>query len=201
MFLKALVRNQGIPFPLVFNPLDIKSNEVDDSVKLSMQEINPLYYYRDPDPTEEIMQEMEEKGLEQKDVVILQPLGIMNDIPATMYAQLLSKVPSGKITRWEDMENFLRKAYHLGSESIIGNYSGIMPFEYENGGFLPFWRIVSERGVLFNSSRCTKEEQLSKLKSEGIPVVPRGTQGNSYKVSSYKEFLFDFDKLCIFPLK
>ena len=64
-----------------------------------------------------------------------------------------------------------------------------------NSADIPYWRIVSEIGVLGGGRGGSREAQKDKLIEEGVPVVQRGKLEGSYKVDNYKEYLFDFNTL------
>ena len=64
--------------------------------------------------------------------------------------------------------------------------------DYPNWLYVPFWKEVSERGFLQESSVCSRDRQEIKLKEEGFHIVPCGAKGQSLKVESYKDHLFNF---------
>lgn len=112
-------------------------------------------------------------------------------IPMQEYIELLCKVPEGKITRPTDIENYLEKKYnapHVQVEFAI-NFANPL---WEG---IPVWREVSTRGMLQDTTHCSRDRQAELLRKEGHAIVPCGSYQRSLKVNNYKNFLFDFDGL------
>ena len=83
------------------------SNDKDDKTRAAglkktantLNYVKNLMYYEAPDHSEE------------KNVIVMLPLENGEEIPLAMYVQLITKVPEGKITTWEDINAFLGKMY------------------------------------------------------------------------------------------
>ena len=86
------------------------SNDKDDKTRAAglkktantLNYVKNLMYYEAPDHSEE------------KNVIVMLPLENGEEIPLAMYVQLITKVPEGKITTWEDISAFLGKMYGRG---------------------------------------------------------------------------------------
>lgn len=126
-----------------------------------------------------------------KNVIVMLPLENGTKIPSDMYAQLITKVPEGKITCWEDISAFLGKIY----ERNVPTYPiPSLPPKNIYHEEIPYWRVVSAHGVLGNGI-VTREEQYQRLVKEGLQVVQRGSIEGSYRVCEYKEHMFRFEEL------
>lgn len=128
---------------------------------------------------------------EGKNVIVMLPLENGTKIPSAMYVQLITKVPEGKITTWEDIGAFLRRIY----ERELPVYP--IPYLPRNDIYdrhPPYWRVVSVRGVLGNEF-VSLEEQRQNLIQEGLQVVQRGSMEGSYRVDKYKDHMFHFEEL------
>lgn len=106
------------------------------------------------------------------------------------YIALLQLVPSGCITRWEDMDAFIKAK--LGLEKIKPAFAS-WPYQDEDGNEIPYWRVVGPYGYLFaRSDKYTLDYQERLLVEEGLLVEPCGAGKKSRRVSEYKKRLFDF---------
>ena len=179
MFFKAAVREQRLPFStLVADPINeqTKAQQLADYLKSMVMYEAPI--------------------ADDEGTIAIMPLEY-GGIPVAMYIQLLTKVPAGKITRWEDIFEHLGKLYGMKVYELPGK---AMPQMDSDGNDIPFWRIVSTNGVLGGGRWNNREGQKEKLISEGIPVVQRGSIEGSYKVENYKDYLFDFSSLKVVNL-
>lgn len=116
--------------------------------------------------------------------------------PATMvseseYYEALCKVSVGMVTRMEDVLAYLKKKHNASRVEILHD----KPLSCEEIIEIPFWREVSVRGFLQDSSLCSRDRQETMLKAEGLPVVPCGAYRKSLKVEDYQKYLFDFNTL------
>lgn len=112
-------------------------------------------------------------------------------VSETEYFDALYKVPAGKVTRWDDIMEYLRckhdaKRVELVHDKIV---------TYEEKMQIPVWRELSARGFLQDSLWCNRERQEEMLKSEGLTIVPCGAYRKSLKVENYQKYLFDFSTL------
>lgn len=187
MFLKAAIRVQGLPFSTALQP-DIPAPTV-QAVSETQSEPSEaerfLAYFKnlavyDPSAEEE-----------DENTVVVLPLENGRDVPASMYVQLICKVPEGSITSMEDINAFLSKLYNRN----VGYPERPLPRLSADDTPIPYWRLVSERGVLGGGRAGSKEMQKEKLTKEGLSVVQRGTVEGSYKVENYKEYMFNFGML------
>ena len=115
-----------------------------------------------------------------------------------VYDKGVRKVPAGRITRWEDMAKYLSKLY---DKEVSPYQIGHLPFEKLNGESIPYWRVVSERGILNDTRLISREMKYDKLFAEGVPLVRRGEMANSFKVDNFKEFLYNFNELKVVEQK
>ena len=163
------------------------SNDKDDKSRAAglkktantLNYVKKQMYYEAPDHSE------------GKNVIVMLPLENGTKIPSAMYVQLITKVPEGKITTWEDIGAFLRRIY----ERELPVYP--IPYLPRNDIYdrhPPYWRVVSVRGVLGNEF-VSLEEQRQNLIQEGLQVVQRGSMEGSYRVDKYKDHMFHFEDL------
>ena len=127
---------------------------------------------------------------DKDDNVIRIPAKPAKYVPETVFCELVKQIPAGRLIRHSDIEKYLMKIYQ--AERI--EFTGYI-FEYPNWLDLPYWRIVSERGFLQDTSLCSRERQEKKLIEEGLTVVHCGKDNRSLKVENYKELLFNLDVL------
>ncbi len=166
-----------------------RSNDKDDKALAAglkktedtMSYVRSLMYYDAPDQAKD------------KNVIVMLPLENGRTIPPAMYVQLITKVPEGNITCWEDIKAFLGKMYQRDD---LADSIPSLPKKDSYDRRLPYWRVVSAQGVLGNGID-THEEQRQRLIQEGIQVVQRGSMEGSYRVCEYKEHMFCFEKLSV----
>jgi len=193
MFLKASIRVQGLPFSTALQPdatVVTQSAPIAASEALSSEPTDAeqlMAFFRrmaiyDPTPEE----------ADENTVVVL-PLENDRDIPVSMYVQLICKVPMGCITSMEDINAFLGKLYNRN----VGYPDRPLPRHTADNSQIPYWRVVSERGVLGGGRGGSKAMQKDKLTEEGLTIVQRGNVKDSYKVENYKEHMFNFGILKI----
>ena len=127
---------------------------------------------------------------DKEDNVVCIPAKPVKYVPRTVYCELVEQIPVERLIRYSDIEKYLMKIYQ--AERI--EFTGYM-YDYPNWLDLPYWRIVSERGFLQDTSLCSRERQENKLIEEGLTLVPCGKDGRSLKVENYKELLFNLDVL------
>ena len=163
MFLKRIVLEGGIPF-------DTKIPEI---------------------AFQEKVVSVESKEKEQKEMKVIHiPGKPAKYVPYEEYINLLRQVPTGKVTRYSDIEKFLMEKYHAERIEFIGDYADKREWLYE-----PYWKEISERGFLQESRACSRDRQEKKLKEEGFNIVPCGKNGESLKVENYRKHLFHFDTI------
>ena len=173
MFFKAAVREQRLPISTCIS----KPATAGGINQLSRHVAERMFYESDI-------------AEDEKTVVVL-PLE-NGEIPISMFIQVLTKVPSGMVTRWEDIYEYIGELYE---REVHSRPVRMMPIMDSESNSLPYWRIISERGTLIESRLCSREYQRMKLEEEGVKVVQRGNNNNSFRVDNYKSYLFDFEKL------
>lgn len=163
------------------------SNGKDDKIRAAglkktadtLNRVKNLLYYDDPNHEDD------------KTVIVMLPLENGTKIPPAMYVQLITKVPEGKITCWEDIGVFLEKIYE---RDISTNSIPWLPRTDIYDIEIPYWRVVSAQGVLGNGI-TSREQQYRRLIQEGLHVVQRGSMEGSYRVDRYKDHMFNFEEL------
>ena len=163
MFLKRIVLEGGIPF-------DTKIPEIAFQEKV-------------------VTVESKEKKQEEMKVIHI-PAKPAKYVPYSEYIELLYKIPTNKVTRRSDIENYLMEKYHAERIEFTGSHADQREWLYA-----PFWKEISERGFLQESTACSRDRQEQKLKEEGFQIVPCGAHGKSLKVDNYKELLYNFDTM------
>lgn len=107
-------------------------------------------------------------------------------IPMKEYLDTICQVPEGRITRNEEIEAFLAKKHSV--ERVTIEYTTMLLNPLWEG--IPWWRVVSSRGMLYNQLLHSREEQKLMLEKDGLRVVPCGAYGRSLKVENYKELIY-----------
>ena len=115
-------------------------------------------------------------------------------VSKSFFVASLLQVPSGYVTRWEDIEAFLCKALEI--ERIEVDNSSSWPDIDENGEEVPYWRVVGSYGYLFaRADRYTLLERDELLQKEGMIIEPCGAGKKSRRVKDFKKHLFDFNNI------
>jgi len=132
--------------------------------------------------------------------IILPPIetqGISYVIPSVAYYTLVSAIPEGMVCTDDDIMACLRKVY--GNESLEIKTDRNSVELYANDSF-PYWRVVSQKGYLFNSFYCSKEKQKEKLESEGVKINKVG-ENESYRINEFEYNRLDINTFKITILK
>lgn len=108
-------------------------------------------------------------------------------VTAKEYLDLVCQVPAGRITRNEEINDFLAKRHNV--ERVEIEYMSPLDNPFLEG--IPWWRVVSSRGMLFDQLFHPREEQKEMLEKDGLSIVPCGAYGKSLKVDHYKDFLYN----------
>ena len=186
MFFKAAVREQKLPFNTDVAEKDQKQSLGQTDAENLMRFVKDMIMYEPP------------VSWDDDSVVYVLPLEYGYEISVKMYAQLITKVPKGKITCWEDVFAFLGKLY---DREVNRFPSKSLPRVDSKNAPLPYWRVVSKRGVLGNGMAGSPDLQRESLVNEGFDVVQRGSINGSYRVVNYKDFMFKFDSLKVVKLE
>lgn len=175
MFFKAAVREQRLPFS---TDVAVAPKPKTEAEKL-MEFMKSMVLYEPPSIGDD------------EDVIVALPLEYGN-IPPSMFVQLVTKVSAGKITCWKDIFKILGEIYGMEVKRLPDK---TLPNMDSNSDFIPYWRVVSNKGILGSGRGGGKEHQRETLLKEGIPVVQRGNIQGSYKDENYKDYMFDFQTL------
>lgn len=106
------------------------------------------------------------------------------------YVALLMKIPEGKITRFDDILNYFKQKYNIRAEIDL------RPAMYKDNKPIPYWRIVSTRGMLSDYGHYfSKELQAKYLEEEGFEIIAVGPNKRSLQVKDYRQYLFDFSSI------
>ena len=103
------------------------------------------------------------------DDIIVIPALPARFIPAIEYTNMISQIPKGKISRYEDIDKYFREKYQV--ERVEPDYSG-WPLYDNEGKRIPYWRIIGSRGAVTGAHLCKADSQREYLKEEGIEIVP-----------------------------
>ena len=117
-------------------------------------------------------------------------------VPGDVVEYLIRQVPAGKITRYEDIQQFLQMAY--GHEMVeLEHVSVLTSLQDET---FPYWRVVGTRGFLPSRHRDYSDEIMAeKLREEGLSISMGGANKSLYRVDNYKDHLFDFSGIQLMP--
>ncbi len=119
-------------------------------------------------------------------------------IPATVVEHLIRQVPAGKITRYEDIQQFIQSAY--GYEKVeLEHESATLCLRDET---FPYWRVVGNRGFLPSRHRIYSDRVMAeKLQEDGLSISMGGANQSLYRVDDYKKHLFDFSNIQLMPIE
>ena len=177
MFLKAVVREQCLPISTNVAVPDPEKKIVEETMNFYTK----LLCYIPPNGDSENM-------------VTVLPLESGNNIKPEMYIQLVCKVPTGYITCRSNMISYLERIYN--KEVNIPSFDSLPYMDIKNN-MIPYWRVVSDKGILFEGRGGSRESIKEHLTEEKIPVVQRGSMEGSYKVENYEKYMFNYDTLQI----
>ena len=99
MFFKATVRAKGLPFSTVLEEKTDAPREQTEAEKL-MDYMKKMVMYESPSAGDD------------EDTVVILPLEY-GSIPAAMFVQMVTKIPAGRVGRWEDIFVVLGKYYNM----------------------------------------------------------------------------------------
>ena len=178
MFFRATIRDKRLPFDTIVE--NTEKNQEKSHAEELLGYFKRFAVYEPPIISEE-------------DNIVVLPLENGYEVPAAMYVQLVDKIPEGKVSCWEDITATLG---HLYNKQLPAYPEKTLPkIHADDKKEIPFWRIVSDKGVLGGEKGPDRELKKEKLIKEGVPVVQRGTVEGSYKVENYKDYMFDFTTL------
>lgn len=102
------------------------------------------------------------------------------------YMELVCQVPAGRITRNEEIHDFLARKHSAERVEIV--FTSLNDNPLSDG--IPWWRVVSSRGMLYDQMFHNRDEQKKMLENDGLSIVSCGAYGKSLKVDNYKDLLF-----------
>lgn len=118
-----------------------------------------------------------------EDIIVIEPIPARM-IPAIEYTNMISRIPEGKVSRYEDINKFFATKYQ--AERVEPDYSGWPQYDNE-GKRIPYWRIIGSRGAVTGTHLYDAASQRDSLKNEGVEIVP---YKKSYRVVDYKKYLW-----------
>lgn len=102
------------------------------------------------------------------------------------YIDIVGQIPMGRVAKNEDIEAFLAKKYD--AERVEIDFKTLHGNPFWEG--IPWWRLVSTRGMLYDSMLHSRDEQKQMLEKDGLTIVSCGAYGKSLKVDNYKNLLY-----------
>lgn len=136
----------------------------------------------------ESMPDSERKRLESNNEVIHILAKPATYVSLDEYKSILRCVPKGKLTRYEDIEEYLERKYKAERIEIAYEY-----WNYLLDKETPWWRVVSKMGMIINKNTDERQMHIKLLEEEGFTLAHCGPDGRSIKVENYKEYLFDLN--------
>lgn len=119
-------------------------------------------------------------------------------IPSEIVEFLIQQVPAGKITRYEDIQQFLQASY--GYERVELEHESATRFLRDST--FPYWRVVGSTGFLPSRHRFYSDAKMADLlRKDGLSVSMGGANKALYRVDDYKIHLFDFSGIQLIPQK
>ena len=117
-------------------------------------------------------------------------------IPQEIVEYLIRQVPAGKITRYEDIQQFLQASY--GYERVELEYESASLFLRDET--FPYWRVVGSTGFLPSRHSFYDDKKMAELlQKDGLSVSKGGARKALYRVDDYKKHLFDFSGIRLVP--
>ena len=120
-----------------------------------------------------------------------------------VYDYMLMQVPQGRLTRWEDIEQYLADRFGVHhvrfdlSTTRFLRYGAALPdVIYAMLDQVPKHREVTARGRIVYAPQ---QERL--LEEEGFVLLKSTSNGHSPRVKDYQKFLFDFEKETDIPIQ
>ena len=174
MFFKATVREQQLPFST-----KVADKGAEKSLSMQMLDLYKKSTVYEPPIADD------------ESIITVLPLE-NGQIPLSMFVQLVTKIPKGKVSQWKLLFACLSKIYGM---EVTRLPQSIIPHQDINDNSIPYWRLVGDGGVIVEGRGGSREFVKESLIEEGVPVVQRGKLENSFRVDNYKDYLFDFSTL------
>lgn len=138
--------------------------------------------------------EIPDEKKNQAGVVVLRPAHPAFVVKRSVYVAIIDAVPAGWLTTEDAILKFIGDVYGEQNVSIDSTITRTMD-EYQQGIEHPYWRIVSQRGLVQEWRFSYSLEQRRELLEREGHTLTLSKSGVSYKVEDYKEKLFDLQKL------
>lgn len=174
MFFKATVREQQLPFST-----NVADKGAEKTLAMQMLDLYKKSAVYEPPIADD------------ENIITVLPLE-NGQIPLSMFVQLVTKIPKGKVSQWKLVFACLSKIYGV---EVTRLPQSIIPYQDIYDNFIPYWRLVGEGGIIGDGRGGSRESVRATLLDEGVPVVQRGKLENSFRVDNYKDYLFDFSSL------
>ena len=117
-------------------------------------------------------------------------------ISSEMVEHLIRHVPAGKITRYEDIQQFLQTVYNY--ERVELEYESPTLFMHDKS--FPYWRVVGRTGFLPSRHKFYDDKTMAELlRKDGLSITMGGANKALYRVDDYKKHLFDFGTIQLMP--
>ncbi len=104
-----------------------------------------------------------------------------------VYYYMITLVPFGRLTRYEDICNFIAKKFNVGNVEFERPFNLNNEYWYKFIDNVPFHRVVSAYGY-------TSHNFIDKLIDENFIFEQTNESNRGPKVKDYKKYLFDFEK-------
>ncbi len=131
--------------------------------------------------------------MQTKAEMVIIPAKPATYVPVEQFLAVICSVPEGKLTRWEDIETYLKRIHNAQRIELEANSR--WP-ERVSGKDVPYWRIVGSYGyVMDDSRRLTREQSMERLQKEGHIIEACGRGNMSRRVKDFKTHLYDLSQI------
>ncbi len=137
------------------------------------------------------LQERYEKSQTKTQMVVI-PAKPATYVPVEQFLAVICAVPEGGLTRWEDIEAYLKKIYN--AHRIELEPKAHWP-ERVQGKDVPYWRIVGTYGYIMDGRRSSREQSMERLQKEGHIIEACGRENMSRRVKDFKKYFFDLSTI------
>lgn len=112
-------------------------------------------------------------GRKQRNVTYI-PTKSAKQVRYEEFLDLVTKVPQGYITRYDDICNYLCRKYKAERVEFVHRTE-----DWRRSREVSLWKVVSTRGVLSDAKLMSRELQQEQLEQEGVTIVPCGVNNRS----------------------
>ena len=123
------------------------------------------------------------------------------EIPIVTLVEIINKIPKGRLTRINDIENALKTDYGvdiISFESVtFANLYKHLHTSIKSGDIFdiyfntPWWRLVSNSGCISKMDQIIFEEMQKALKKEKFTLMDYNHKAES-RVKDYKQYLVNY---------